>query len=155
MGREFGMKISELQKGVAKVKPIESRLELRNYGYMYQINDAYNSNPVGAKMALDVLNLMPGTKIVVTPGMTELGDKEQELNNIFGTQISKVADYVILVGEKRTKPIFKGIVESGFDKEKIYVVNSVYDAYTLLQKLKTNKDIYALFENDLPDIYNE
>lgn len=155
LGREFGMKINELQKGVSKVKPIESRLELRNYGYMYQINDAYNSNPVGAKVALDVLNLMPGMKIVVTPGMTELGEKEQELNNIFGTQISKVADYVILVGEKRTKPIFKGIIESGFDKDKIYVVNSVYDAYTLLQKMESKKDIYALFENDLPDIYNE
>ena len=87
--------------------------------------------------------------------MIELGEKEQELNNIFGTQISKVADYVILVGEKRTKPIFKGIVESGFDKEKIYVVNSVYDAYTLLQKLKVDNDIYALFENDLPDACNE
>ena len=155
LGKEFGMSIRELQKGVAKVKPIESRLELRNYGYMYQINDAYNSNPIGAKMALDVLDLMPGEKIVVTPGMTELGEKEEELNNIFGTQISKVADYVILVGEKRTKPIFKGIMESGFDKDKIYVVNSVYDAYTLLQKMESKKDIYALFENDLPDIYNE
>ena len=155
LGKEFGMTIAELQKGVSKVKPIESRLELRNYGYMYQINDAYNSNPVGAKMALDVLKLMPGTKVVVTPGMIELGEKEQELNNIFGTQISKVADYVILVGEKRTKPIFKGIVESGFDKEKIYVVNSFYDSYTLLQKLKVDNDIYALFENDLPDACNE
>ena len=155
LGKEFGMKMNELQKGVSKVKPIESRLELRNYGYMYQINDAYNSNPIGAKMALDVLDLMPGIKVVVTPGMTELGEKEQELNNIFGTQISKVADYVILVGEKRTKPIFKGMVESGFDKDKIYVVNSVYDAYTLLQKMESKKEIYALFENDLPDIYNE
>lgn len=155
LGKEFGMSIAELQKGVQKVKSIESRLELRNYGYMYQINDAYNSNPVGAKMALDVLKLMLGTKVVVTPGMIELGEKEQELNNIFGTQISKVADYVILVGEKRTKPIFKGIVESGFDKDKIYVVNSVYDAYTLLQKMKVDNDIYALFENDLPDACNE
>ncbi len=155
LGREFGMSIDELQKGVRKVKPIESRLELRNYGYMYQINDAYNSNPVGAKAAVDVLDLMPGTKVVVTPGMTELGEKEEELNNIFGTQISKVADYVILVGEKRIKPIFKGIVDSGFNKDKIYVVNSVYDAYTLLQKMESKKEIYALFENDLPDSYNE
>ncbi len=155
LGKEFGMSMDELERGVRKVKPIESRLELRNYGYMYQINDAYNSNPVGAKMALEVLDLMPGTKVVVTPGMTELGEKEAELNNIFGSQISKVADYVILVGEKRTKPIFKGIMESGFDKDKIYVVNSVYDAYTLLQKMESDKEIYALFENDLPDIYNE
>ena len=92
LGKEFGMSISELEKGVKKVKPIESRLELRNYGYMYQINDAYNSNPVGAKAALDVLAMMPGKKVVVTPGMTELGEKEEELNQIFGNQISKVAD---------------------------------------------------------------
>ena len=85
LGKEFGMSISELEKGVKKVKPIESRLELRNYGYMYQINDAYNSNPVGAKAALDVLAMMPGKKVVVTPGMTELGEKEEELNQIFGT----------------------------------------------------------------------
>ncbi|MBE6147403.1 MAG: UDP-N-acetylmuramoyl-tripeptide--D-alanyl-D-alanine ligase [Firmicutes bacterium] len=155
LGKEFGMSIVELQKGVQKVKPIESRLELRNYGYMYQINDAYNSNPLGAKMALDVLDMMPGLKVVVTPGMTELGDKEDELNNIFGSQMSRVADYIILVGANRTKPILSGIIGNGFDSEKVYVVNSVYEAYTLLQGLNTKEDIYALFENDLPDLYNE
>ena len=155
LGKEFGMSISELQKGVLKAKPTESRLELRNYGYMYQINDAYNSNPVGAKMAVEVLDMMPGTKVVVTPGMIELAEKEAELNEIFGNQIGKVADYVILVGEKRTKPIFKGIMEQGFKKENIYVVNSVYEAYNILQGLKVKGDLYALFENDLPDSLNE
>lgn len=155
LGREFGITIKELQQGVKKVRPIEARLELRNYGYMYQINDAYNSNPVGAKAALDVLEMMPGMKIVVTPGMTELGEKEDELNHIFGTQIAKVADQVILVGEKKTRPIFEGLVESGYDKDKLFIVNSVYDAYNLLQNIKTKEDIYALFENDLPDAYNE
>lgn len=155
LGKEFGITVKELQQGVRKVRPVESRLELRNYGYMYQINDAYNSNPVGAKAAIDVLELMPGMKVVVTPGMTELDEKEEELNNIFGTQIAKVADHVILVGEKRTKPIFKGIVDSGFNEKNLYVVNSVYDAYNLLKTLKTKEDMYALFENDLPDTYNE
>lgn len=155
LGREFGISIKELQQGVRKVRPVESRLELRNYGYMYQINDAYNSNPVGAKMALDVLAMMPGMKVVVTPGMTELGEKEAELNRIFGTQIASVADYVILVGEKKTKPIFEGINETGYDKEKLFIVNNVYDAYNLLQTLKKKEDMYALFENDLPDTYNE
>jgi len=155
LGREFGISIKELQQGVRKVRPIESRLELRNYGYMYQINDAYNSNPVGASAALDVLGMMPGMKVVVTPGMTELGEKEDELNHIFGTQIAKVADYVILVGEKKTKPIFEGLNESGYNKDKLFIVNSVYDAYNLLQTLKTKEDMYALFENDLPDTYNE
>ena len=122
---------------------------------MYQINDAYNSNPIGAKMALDVLNTMPGHKVVVTPGMVELGEKEKELNHIFGTQIAKVADTVILVGAKRTRPIFDGLRQSGYNKDKLYVVNNVYEAYNLLQSMQTDKKIYALFENDLPDTYNE
>lgn len=155
LGREFGISIKELQQGVRKVRSIEHRLELKNLGYMYMIDDAYNSNPVGAKNALDVLSMMPGKKVVVTPGMIELGEKEDELNQIFGNQIAKVADYVILVGEKKTKPIFKGINEIGFDKDKIFIVNSVYDAYSILQTLKTKEDMYALFENDLPDSYNE
>ena len=68
-------------------------------GYFYQIDDAYNSNPVGAKSALEVLSMMPGLKVVVTPGMIELGDKEEELNKEFGKQIATIskADYVVLL----------------------------------------------------------
>lgn len=155
LGREFGIRIKELQQGVRKVRSIEHRLELKNLGYMYMIDDAYNSNPVGAKAALDVLGMMPGMKVVVTPGMTELGEKEDELNHIFGTQIASVADYVILVGEKKTRPIFEGLNESGYPKDNLFIVNSVYQAYDLLKTLKKKEDMYALFENDLPDTYNE
>lgn len=51
------------------------------------------------------------TKIVVTPGMIELGDKQYELNKEFGKQIADVADYIILVGKKQTLPIQDGIKE--------------------------------------------
>jgi len=155
LGKEFGISINELESAVRKVKAPAARLELKDFGYMYQINDAYNSNPLGAKMALDVLKTMPGKRIVVTPGMTELGQKEQELNHIFGTQISKVADLVILVGSKKTRPIFDGLLENEYDKDKIFIVNNVFDAYNLLQSFKFEEKIYALFENDLPDTYNE
>ena len=99
--------------------------------------------------------MMPGIKVVVTPGMIELGDKEYELNKEFGRQISKVADYVVLVGEKQTEPIKKGLEEEKFDKDKIIVLNDVRKAYTFIMGLVDNKDVYALFENDLPDTYNE
>ena len=155
LGKELGVSIKDLQVAVRKVKSPKARLELKDFGYMYQINDAYNSNPLGAKMAIDVLDMMPGKKIVVTPGMTELGHKERELNHIFGTQISKVADIVILVGAKKTRPIFDGLLENEYDKDKIFIVNNVYDAYNLLQTFKFKEKIYALFENDLPDLYNE
>jgi UDP-N-acetylmuramoyl-tripeptide--D-alanyl-D-alanine ligase len=155
LGKEFGIEVKDLIQAVKRVNVVEHRLELKKFPTFYQIDDAYNSNPVGAKSALDVLDLMDGKKVVVTPGMIELGPREEELNKEFGKQIADVADEVILVGEKRTKPIYDGLIEKKYKKENIHVLNDVRDAYTLLNELKDKKDLYALFENDLPDTYTE
>lgn len=156
LGIELGINIELLQVGVKRVKPVEHRLELKRLGNFYQIDDAYNSNPVGAKMALEVLDMMPGTKVIVTPGMIDLGKEEDNLNREFGRQIKEVADYVILVGEKKTKPIYEGLIEAGYKKDKIIITNNVVESYNMLEGLKQkNKELYALYENDLPDSYNE
>ena len=157
LGREFGISIEQLQQAVKAVRPIEHRLELKKLGNFYQIDDAYNSNPTGAKNAIEVLSMMPGTKVIVTPGMIELGAKEAELNEKFGEQIAELskADYVILIGKKQTEPIRKGLEKKKFDMDKVIVYNNVVDAYTFIRGIKGKKDIYALFENDLPDTYNE
>lgn len=154
LGREFGLKISELQAGVRKVLPVEHRLELKKMGDIFIIDDAYNSNPVGSKMALEVLNLMPGKKIVVTPGMIDLGKEEAHYNKEFGKYIADVADEVILVGEKQTKPIYEGLISKKYNKKNIHVINDVKIAFKLIRELK-GKETYALLENDLPDIFNE
>ena len=154
-GREFDIDMEDLIQAVKTVQPVEHRLELKKLGKFYMIDDAYNSNPVGAKSALDVLKMMPGVKIVVTPGMIELGEKEEEYNKIFGEQIKEVADYVVLIGEKKTKPIKEGLLEKGFDKEKIIVFNDVREAYPFIEQISLKEETYALFENDLPDTYNE
>ncbi|MDD6879238.1 MAG: UDP-N-acetylmuramoyl-tripeptide--D-alanyl-D-alanine ligase [bacterium] len=154
LGYELGISIKDLQKAVQKVKQIEHRLELKKVGNFYQIDDAYNSNPIGAKSALDVLSNMDGYKVVVTPGMIELGKKEYDLNKEFGIQISKVADFVILIGKKQTKPIYDGLISMNYSKDKIKILNDVRDSYTFINKLN-KKEIYALYENDLPDTYNE
>ena len=154
-GKEFGIDIDSLIKAVKGVKTIEHRLELKKISNFYMIDDAYNSNPEGAKRALEVLSMMDGLKVVVTPGMIELGDREDELNKEFGKQISKVADYVVLIGEVKTKSIKEGLIESQFDKEKIIVFNDVRKAFPFISGLVNNNEVYALFENDLPDTYNE
>ena len=155
LGVEFGISMDDLVKSVSKVRAVAHRLELKKLGNFYQIDDAYNSNPVGAKNACEVLSMMPGIKVVVTPGMIELGDREDEENKIFGREIAGVADYVVLVGEKKTKPIMQSLMDEGFDKEKILVLNDIRDAYPFVQGLVKKEDVYALFENDLPDTYNE
>lgn len=152
LGYEFGININQLQSAVKSVKPIEHRLELKKNGDIYYIDDAYNSNPVGSKMALDVLNLMPGKKIIVTPGMIELGSIEDEENTIFGENIADVCDEVILIGDKQTKSIQKGLKNKKYDEKHIYILEDVIDAFDLIKKLKT-KDTYVLLENDLPDVF--
>jgi UDP-N-acetylmuramoyl-tripeptide--D-alanyl-D-alanine ligase len=101
--------------------------------------------------------MMPGIKIVVTPGMIELGKKEDEYNEIFGEQIADTADYVVLVGEEKTRPILQGLKTKNFDLDKVVVYNDVREAYKFINTISsnTNKEVYALFENDLPDTYNE
>lgn len=148
LAKEMGISDEKIKSALSKLRPLENHLEIQNYGYMHQINNTHRSNPQGASNALEVLHLMPGTRVVVTTGMQTLGEKNNEFNNIFGSQVAKVADYVILIGEKSTKSVFKGLMESGFNQKKVYIVNRVSDAYTLLQEIKTKKEIYALFESD-------
>ena len=152
--KELGMTIKEIQQGVGKVKVIEHRLELKNVGDIAIIDDAYNSNPIGSKMALEVLNTMPGKKIIVTPGMIELGDRQYQYNRQLGIDISSVCDEVILVGKEQTKAIYEGLESKKYDKEHIHVINDVKEAFELIKKLKDN-NTYVLLENDLPDIFNE
>lgn len=154
LGYNLGISVSKLIMGVRKVTPVEHRLELKKMGSINIIDDAYNSNPVGSKMAIDVLNMMPGKKIIVTPGMIEMGNEEYEINKTFGNQIANVCDEVILVGQKQTKPIYDGLIEKKYPKSKIHILDDVKLAFPLFNRL-ADKETYVLLENDLPDIFNE
>lgn len=154
LGRELGISIKDLIRAVKRVAPVEHRLSMTKYYDINIIDDAYNSNPLGCKMALEVLKMMPGKRIVVTPGMIEIGAKEDEVNKEFGREIADSADEVILIGEEKTKPIYEGLIEKKYDKNKIHILNDVMDAFPLMLKLK-EQETYALLENDLPDSFNE
>ena len=105
-----------------------------------------------AQMALDVLGMMSGYKIVVTPGMIELGSSEYKENYDFGCRIADVADEVILIGEKQTEAIKQGLESMGYDNKKIHIEEDVINAFPLINKLKRG-ETYVLLENDLPDIF--
>lgn len=155
LGKYLGIDIPQLQVAVKNVKPIEHRLELKQMGALTVIDDAYNSNPSGCKSALEVLKLMPGKRVIVTPGMIELGSKQYELNQEFGRGIASSADEVILVGREQTKPIYEGLMLEDFNEKNIHIINDVKEAYKLAYELKGKEDIFVLFENDLPDSFNE
>lgn len=156
LAKELGLSIEDMKKGVLKAKSIEHRLELKpSVGNITFIDDAYNSNPIGSKTALDILKLMPGKRIIITPGMVELGEKSYELNKELGMYMKGNCDEVILVGKKITEPIQDGLKESGFKEKNIHIVKSINEGIALAKSLAKDKETYILLENDLPDSYNE
>ncbi|MCT4660675.1 MAG: UDP-N-acetylmuramoyl-tripeptide--D-alanyl-D-alanine ligase [Tissierellales bacterium] len=155
-GLAMGMSLVEIAKGIEKVQPVEHRLQLINSGNgVLVIDDAFNSNPHGARAALEVLDeFTTGSKIIVTPGMIELGEFGEEENRKFGEVIAGVCDTVILVGKNQTKPIQNGLKIANFDEENLYIVNSLSEATEIIGKIVRVGDV-VLFENDLPDTFAE
>lgn len=150
--RILGLSFEEISKGISNVAPIPHRLNIIDSGSgVIVIDDTFNSNPIGTKAALEVISqFKEGKKIVVTPGMIELGDMEEEANREFGRNMGKVCDYVILVGKKRTQPIYDGLIETSFNPQNIFVVSNLDEANVHIGKLAKPKDV-VLFENDLPN----
>lgn len=154
MSHSLGISLEELRPAVRRLESVPHRLQLINRGDYSVIDDAYNSNPSGTKAALEALSMTTGMKILVTPGMIELGEMEYELNRQFGVDAAEVCDFVALVGEKQTKPIYDGLAGAGFPEDKIYVAQSLQDAMHKVYSLTSDgRRKIILLENDLPDNY--
>ncbi|NLB91547.1 MAG: UDP-N-acetylmuramoyl-tripeptide--D-alanyl-D-alanine ligase, partial [Clostridiales bacterium] len=151
----LGLTEEQVERGIQKLKAVEHRLQLLpNDNGVTVIDDAFNSNPQGTKAALTVLNQFAGRKIIITPGMVEMGSQEEKYNKAFGEHMAQVVDIAILIGEKRSKPMVEGLLTGGFPKEKIFIVNSLDESTAQLNRIIQRGDI-ILYENDLPDHYNE
>lgn len=154
VGFHLGLTDSEVKYAVSQLKPVPHRLELKPFiNGAILIDDAYNANPEGCLEAVRVLGSFSGMrKIIVTPGLVELGEKEYDCNYQLGLAAGKTCDTVILVGEKRAVPMADAIATLNFPKEQLHIVHSFADAMALLQRL-ADKSTAVLFENDLPDNY--
>ena len=152
----FGIRRKTMVIAAQKIEPVKHRLELKQVGDLFVIDDAFNSNPIGAKNAVEILSQFKNRKrFIITPGMIELGKIEEEENYKFGQAIGEAdLDYVILVGNERTKPIREGVENSSRKTSNIYVVDSLFAANDIVKENAEAGDV-VLYENDLPDLFNE
>ena len=156
---QCGMTLNEIQEALEALEPVPHRLQLIAGGAgVTVIDDSFNANPEGAKAALEVLTDFvsdkDGKKVLVTPGMVELGEREYDENKQFGSAAAKVCDLVILVGPARTAPILDGLKTANYPEQQIYVAKNLAEAQQQLAERLKPGDV-VLFENDLPDNYNE
>ncbi|MBQ2763913.1 MAG: UDP-N-acetylmuramoyl-tripeptide--D-alanyl-D-alanine ligase [Firmicutes bacterium] len=156
MANQLGVNYKQIKRAVSSLQPVEHRLELKTTATgLHIIDDAFNSNPVGAAAAMNVFrNIENGKKFLITPGMVELGEKEYEENKKFGVLAAEVCDYIALVGITQTEALKEGILEAGFPEENLFVAENLNEANSYVFG-RMGKGDYVLYENDLPDTYNE
>jgi UDP-N-acetylmuramoyl-tripeptide--D-alanyl-D-alanine ligase len=138
---------------IYNLQPVDNRLKLvKNAGITY-LQDAYNSNPTGFASALEVLeNLKGAQKILMTPGMVELGERQAIENKMVGEVAAKVCSDVIVVGKTNRDALLAGLEKGGFGDKKAAVVDTREEAFSLLNSIQKEGSV-ILIENDLPDLY--
>jgi UDP-N-acetylmuramoyl-tripeptide--D-alanyl-D-alanine ligase len=152
VARSYGLRLRQIAAAASRIEPTEHRLALREENGLTVIDDAFNSNPVGARNAVEILGQMDGQRVIVTPGMVELGERQYEENKQFGAHIARHADLAILVGEEQTRPIQDGLREAGYPEDRIVIARNLYHARDVLRE-RTRPGDTVLYENDLPDQY--
>ena len=153
VANRFGIALKDLRIPVRRLRPVRHRMEMKENGNVTIIDDAFNSNPIGSRAAVETLALFDGMRILITPGMVELGEDEDEYNRKFGTYAAGCCDWILLVGAKHTEPIREGILSEGFPEKNCLVFDKVEDAISFAYRIKGQEHKYILLENDLPDNY--
>ncbi len=114
------------------------------------IDDTYNSNPMGAKRAVEAAAELAakrgGKFFVVTPGMVELGPVQHERNRQLGEQVTGLGGQLIAVGLTNRR----ALVDGGGDTTKTFLTRN--EAVRFVTESATELDV-ILYENDLPDHY--
>ena len=151
---QLGVSKDKIRFAVGTIEQVEHRLSIkRTPGGVTIIDDAFNSNPAGSRMAVDVLSqFRDGKRIIVTPGMIELGSEQQRLNREFGQHIGNNVDVAIIVGEYNREAIVSGIKETEFEVSNLHEAASFNDAQAILAQILESGDT-VLYENDLPDTF--
>lgn len=152
LGHQFHLSKDEIKKSIESISPTEHRRQIIKNGPITVIDDTYNSNPAGFKLALNELKKIKSTeKILVTPGMIELGNLQDSENQTIATYATAICTHIIIIGQTNLKSFQTGIKKSK-SKVKVFAVPNLKSAQDILPSI-LSKSSAILFENDLPDNY--
>lgn len=148
----LGLAGDEYRERLAEVtEPEHRRTQTRGASGVAIIDDTFNSNPAGARAALSALAAVPaeGRRVVVTPGMVELGRRQPEENRAFAAATAAVADLLVIVGKTNRSALLEGARAAGIASRQ---VGSREEAVAWVRENLGPADA-VLYENDLPDHY--
>jgi UDP-N-acetylmuramoyl-tripeptide--D-alanyl-D-alanine ligase len=138
---------------LAQLEPVDNRLVLDAQPGVSFLRDAYNSNPTGFAAALEVLKELPAERrILMTPGMIELGDQQFEHNRALAAKAASVCDLIIVVGRTNRDALCAGLHDAQYPSDKAIIVETREEAFNVVQSRGSRGDL-VLIENDLGDLH--
>ncbi len=143
----LGENLFNIQKAIEKLEPTPHRLELIKGEKSFVIDDSYNSNFDGFKEALEILNEFNGKKIVVSPGIVELGKEQFKVNMQAGQLVGQTADVFVIMNKTNKEALYQGAKDG---RAKIFFADTRQEQLDVLKKVIGQGDV-VLFENDFPD----
>ncbi len=149
---ERGYPLDKVVASVAKVRPIEHRLEFKKVNdQTLIIDDAFNANVEGVKEAVTILSKYEDyERILITPGIIDLGAKAHELNAHVAKTFAGKIDRMYMVGSYNQKA-YEPIIKQD-EKIKYKQVDNFLEAYN--DAISINAPKVILICNDLPDKFN-
>ncbi len=114
------------------------------------IDDTYNSNPAGARAALAALQRQPaGRRVLVTPGMIELGSLQATENEELARVAAASVDDLLIVNRINRAALLAGAAGG---QANVQVFDRREEAVAWVRANLGPGDA-VLYENDLPDTY--
>ena len=158
VGLTCGLDLPYMTAALRTARPPEHRLQPLTLptGGIY-LDDGYNGNPQGIIGALEVLGAYaPKRRIVITPGLIEMGKARSEYHEAIGRAAAKNVDVAFLVGPKQTADIRRGMLAAGYPEAQVHTVRSLDEARDAVTAMGGwDAGSVVLVANDLPDQFDE
>jgi UDP-N-acetylmuramoyl-tripeptide--D-alanyl-D-alanine ligase len=155
---ELGVPADDVARRLASLPVAPHRLEQSTgTGGVVVLDDTYNANPAGGRAALATLQRLGGDaprRVVVTPGMVELGSRQAEENASFAADAMDVVTDLVVVGRTNRRALLRGARRGseGAGSGRVVVLGTRQRATEWVREHLGSGDI-VLYENDLPDHY--
>ncbi len=148
-----GMAPGEVGAAVSRLSsPEHRRTVVATSGGFSIVDDTYNANPAGAAAALETLAALGengGRRVVVTPGMVELGPRQHAENEAFARAAVGIASDLLVVGHTNRHALLRGAEGSTAN----IVALATRDQAVDWTRSHLGEGDAVLYENDLPDHY--
>ncbi len=151
----LGLDPRQVVTALKSTPQIPHRLEVKPMpGKGIIIDDAYNSNPLGFRSALDLLHQLghKKRKILITPGMVELGSAHDEIHRQVGIHAARSCDIAIIIQPSRIQSFIQGFKEEARADQALIEFETFAEAQKWANDNMNGTDV-VLIENDLPDLY--